>query len=95
MIKLAANTLARLLERDDFTKRYKSGMPISMHELLYPLMQGYDSVALKSDLELGGTDQKFNLLVGETTARIRPRAAMHFDHAAAGRARWGGKNVQI
>ncbi len=70
MIKLAAKyTLARLLERDDFTKRYKSGMPISMHELLYPLMQGYDSVALKSDLELGGTDQKFNLLVGRELQR--------------------------
>jgi tyrosyl-tRNA synthetase len=53
-----------MLERDDFTKRYKGGIPISVHELLYPLMQGYDSVALKSDLELGGTDQKFNLLVG-------------------------------
>ncbi len=70
MIKLAAKyTLARLLERDDFTKRYKSGMPISMHELLYPLMQGYDSVELKSDLELGGTDQKFNLLVGRELQR--------------------------
>ena len=65
MIELAAKyTLARMLERDDFTKRFKAGSPISMHELLYPLMQGYDSVALKSDLELGGTDQKFNLLVG-------------------------------
>jgi tyrosyl-tRNA synthetase len=65
MIELAARyTVARMLERDDFTKRYKSGVPISVHELLYPLMQGYDSVALKSDLELGGTDQKFNLLVG-------------------------------
>jgi tyrosyl-tRNA synthetase len=65
MIQLAAKyTLARMLERDDFTKRFKSGVPISVHELLYPLMQGYDSVALKSDLELGGTDQKFNLLVG-------------------------------
>ena len=65
MIELAAKyTLARMLERDDFTKRFKSGTPISVHELLYPLMQGYDSVALKSDLELGGTDQKFNLLVG-------------------------------
>jgi tyrosyl-tRNA synthetase len=65
MIELAAKyTLARMLERDDFTKRFKSGVPISIHELLYPLMQGYDSVALKSDLELGGTDQKFNLLVG-------------------------------
>jgi len=67
MIQLAAKyTLARMLERDDFTKRYRSGSPISIHELLYPLMQGYDSVALHSDLELGGTDQKFNLLVGRT-----------------------------
>ncbi len=65
MIQLAAKyTVARMLERDDFTKRYQSNVPISMHEMLYPLMQGYDSVALKSDLELGGTDQKFNLLVG-------------------------------
>jgi len=65
MIQLAAKyTLARMLERDDFTKRFKAGSPISLHEMLYPLMQGYDSVALKSDLELGGTDQKFNLLVG-------------------------------
>jgi tyrosyl-tRNA synthetase len=65
MIQLAARyTVARILERDDFTKRLKSGTPISVHDLRYPLMQGYDSVALKSDLELGGTDQKFNLLVG-------------------------------
>jgi tyrosyl-tRNA synthetase len=65
MIQLASRyTLARMLERDDFTKRFKAGNPISVHELLYPLMQGYDSVALKADLELGGTDQKFNLLVG-------------------------------
>jgi len=65
MIRLAARyTLARLLERDDFSKRYKAGQPISVHELLYPLMQGYDSVAMKADVELGGTDQKFNLLVG-------------------------------
>ncbi|MBM3348514.1 MAG: tyrosine--tRNA ligase [Betaproteobacteria bacterium] len=65
MITLAAKyTVARMLERDDFTKRYRGGMPISVHEFLYPLMQGYDSVALQSDLELGGTDQKFNLLVG-------------------------------
>lgn len=65
MITLAAKyTVARILERDDFTKRYKGGLPISMHELLYPLMQGYDSVVLQSDLEIGGTDQKFNLLVG-------------------------------
>jgi tyrosyl-tRNA synthetase len=67
MIQLASRyTVARMLERDDFTKRFKAGTPISVHELLYPLMQGYDSVALKSDLELGGTDQKFNLLVGRT-----------------------------
>ncbi len=65
LIQLAAkHTLARMLERDDFTKRFKAGNPISIHEMLYPLMQGYDSVALKSDLELGGTDQKFNLLMG-------------------------------
>jgi tyrosyl-tRNA synthetase len=59
-------TVARMLERDDFTKRYQSGQPISIHEFFYPLMQGYDSVALESDVELGGTDQKFNLLMGRT-----------------------------
>ena len=65
MIKLAASyTVARMLERDDFAKRYRNGQPIAVHEFLYPLCQGYDSVALKSDIELGGTDQKFNLLVG-------------------------------
>jgi tyrosyl-tRNA synthetase len=65
MIQLASRwTVARMLERDDFTKRFQSNVPISVHEFLYPLMQGYDSVALKADLELGGTDQKFNLLVG-------------------------------
>ena len=65
LIKLAArHTVARMLERDDFNKRYKGGEPISIHEFLYPLVQGYDSVALKADVELGGTDQKFNLLVG-------------------------------
>jgi len=65
LIKLAGHhTVARMLERDDFSKRYKGGEPISIHELLYPLVQGYDSVALKADVELGGTDQKFNLLVG-------------------------------
>ena len=70
MIKLAAHyTLARLLERDDFAKRFRDNTPIAMHELLYPLMQGYDSVALESDLELGGTDQRFNLLVGRELQR--------------------------
>lgn len=70
VIKLASKyTVARMLERDDFTKRYKSGEPISMHELLYPLAQAMDSVAIKSDVELGGTDQKFNLLVGRDIQR--------------------------
>lgn len=65
LIQLAAqHTVARMLERDDFSKRYKGGQPIAIHEFLYPLVQGYDSVALKSDVELGGTDQKFNLLMG-------------------------------
>ena len=65
LIELAAkHTVARMLERDDFQKRYKSGQPIAIHEFLYPLVQGYDSVALRADVELGGTDQKFNLLVG-------------------------------
>ncbi len=65
MIQLSSRyTVARMMERDDFTKRFKAGTPISVHEFLYPLMQGYDSVALQADLELGGTDQKFNLLVG-------------------------------
>ena len=65
MIKLAAlHTVARMLERDDFSKRYANGQPIAIHEFLYPLCQGYDSVAMRADVELGGTDQKFNLLVG-------------------------------
>ena len=65
MIKLAAtHTVARMLERDDFGKRYRANQPIAIHEFLYPLVQGYDSVALKADMELGGTDQKFNLLMG-------------------------------
>ncbi len=65
LVRLAAHyTVARMLERDDFSKRYKCGQPIAIHEFLYPLAQGYDSVALKADVELGGTDQKFNLLVG-------------------------------
>ncbi len=65
LIKLAAtHTVAQMLERDDFSKRYKSNLPIAIHEFIYPLVQGYDSVALKADIELGGTDQKFNLLMG-------------------------------
>jgi len=65
LVRLAAtHTVARMLERDDFSKRYRAGQPIAIHEFLYPLVQGYDSVALKADIELGGTDQKFNLLMG-------------------------------
>jgi tyrosyl-tRNA synthetase len=67
IVRLSAHyTVARMLERDDFSKRYKAGVPISIHEFLYPLAQGYDSVAMHADVELGGTDQKFNLLVGRT-----------------------------
>jgi tyrosyl-tRNA synthetase len=70
MIQLASRyTVARMMERDDFDKRFRGGVPISVHEFLYPLMQGYDSVALQSDIELGGTDQKFNLLVGRELQR--------------------------
>jgi tyrosyl-tRNA synthetase len=71
LIQLAAkHTVARMLERDDFHKRYKSGQPIAIHEFLYPLIQGYDSVAMKADVELGGTDQKFNLLMGRHLQEI-------------------------
>ncbi|MDD3897628.1 MAG: tyrosine--tRNA ligase [Syntrophomonadaceae bacterium] len=72
-------TVARMLERDDFDKRYKEGLPIGIHEFMYPLMQGYDSVALKADVELGGTDQKFNLLVGRNLLReygLQPQVAL-------------------
>ncbi|ATG57256.1 tyrosine--tRNA ligase [Pseudoalteromonas sp. 13-15] len=71
MIKLAANqTVARMLERDDFKKRYNGGQPIAIHEFLYPLVQGWDSVALESDVELGGTDQRFNLLMGRELQKV-------------------------
>src|SRR5207253_8915611 len=74
-IKLAAKyTVAQILERDDFAKRMENGIPISLHELLYPLAQGYDSVALAADVELGGTDQKFNLLVGRELQRAYGQA---------------------
>ncbi len=80
MIKLAAqSTVARMIERDDFSKRFKNNQPISIHEFLYPLMQGYDSVELEADMELGGTDQKFNLLVGrdlQKTAGSKPQTIM-------------------
>ena len=69
-VRLAAKlTVARMLERDDFNKRFKAEQPISIHEFLYPLMQGYDSVALEADVELGGTDQRFNLLMGRELQR--------------------------
>ncbi len=85
LIELAAkHTVARMLERDDFEKRYRSGQPIAIHEFLYPLVQGYDSVALRADVELGGTDQKFNLLVGPATAGgLRPGAADRSHHPLA------------
>jgi tyrosyl-tRNA synthetase len=71
LIQLAAkHTVARMLERDDFHKRYAGGQPIAIHEFLYPLIQGYDSVAMKADVELGGTDQKFNLLVGRELQKV-------------------------
>ena len=80
MIALAAKyTVARMMERDDFAKRFAGGTPISVHEFLYPLMQGYDSVALRSDLELGGTDQKFNLLMGrhlQSEAGLEPQCIL-------------------
>lgn len=80
LIQLAAkNTVARMLERDDFSKRYKSGQPIAIHEFLYPLIQGYDSVAMKADVELGGTDQKFNLLMGRQLQEVfgqKPQVVM-------------------
>ncbi len=75
LIQLAAtHTVARMLERDDFAKRYKSGQPIAIHEFLYPLIQGYDSVAMRADVELGGTDQKFNLLAGRELQKLNGQA---------------------
>ena len=74
MIRLASTyTVARMMERDDFSKRYTGNQPIAIHEFLYPLVQGYDSVALRADVELGGTDQKFNLLVGESCKNTMAR----------------------
>ena len=77
-------TVAQMLERDDFAERYVAGQPISVSELLYPLMQAYDSVAVEADVELGGTDQLYNLLAGQGGhAGVRPRAAGRADDAAA------------
>ena len=84
LIRLAARqTVARMLERDDFAKRYRGGQPIAIHEFLYPLLQGYDSVALEADVELGGTDQKFNLLVGrglQTAYGQTPQCVLTMPH---------------
>ena len=89
LIRLAArHTVARMLERDDFSKRYAGGQPISIHEFLYPLVQGYDSVALKADVELGGTDQKFNLLVGQAAAAGLRAGTPARHHDAAARRAW-------
>jgi tyrosyl-tRNA synthetase len=83
VMKLASEyTVARMLERDDFSKRFKAGHPISIHELFYPLMQGYDSVAIRADVELGGTEQKFNLARGARSAGAA-RTATPSDHDAA------------
>ena len=89
-------TVAQLLERDDFAKRYSAGEPISILELLYPLMQGYDSVAMKADVELGGTDQKFNLLLGaRRPARLRRSAAGRAHHADPAGHRRRAEDVQV
>lgn len=86
VVNLAAKvTVARMMERDDFTKRFQSGQPISIHEFFYPLMQGTDSVVLKSDIELGGTDQKFNLLMGRTLQKRKWRRSAGDHHASASR----------
>jgi tyrosyl-tRNA synthetase len=95
LIQLAAkHTVARMLERDDFSKRFKGGQPIAIHEFLYPLIQGYDSVAMQSDVELGGTDQKFNLLVGRQLQEVygqKPQVVI----TDSGRFRRCAKNVQV
>ncbi len=97
-IRLASQytAVARMLERDDFSKRYASNQPIAIHEFLYPLVQGYDSVALKADVELGGTDQKFNLLMGRELQRAYGQEAqVILTHAVAGRAGWREEDVQV
>jgi tyrosyl-tRNA synthetase len=97
LISLAAQyTVTRMMERDDFTKRFNNQQPIAIHEFLYPLLQGYDSVELQADVELGGTDQKFNLLMGRTLqGRYGQRPAGHPDHAHSGRAGRRPKDVQV
>jgi tyrosyl-tRNA synthetase len=96
-IRLCAKyTVARMLEREDFKKRFESGRPIAIHELIYPLIQAYDSVALKADVELGGTDQRFNLLVGRDIQREygqEPPSHRHGSHP--GRTGWGPEDEQV
>ncbi len=97
MIRLASNqTVARMLERDDFKKRYNNGQPIAIHEFMYPLLQGYDSVAMETDVELGGTDQKFNLLMGRELQKANgQKTTSGIDDASAGGIGWREENVQI
>ena len=97
LIELAAKyTVARMLEREDFKQRYQKQQSISIHEFLYPLVQGYDSVVLKADIELGGTDQRFNLLIGrELAAGVWSGTAGGFDHALARRDRRRPKDEQV
>ena len=97
IVRLCAHyTIARLLERDDFAKRYKDGVPISMHELLYPLAQGFDSVNLECDVEMGGTDQKFNLQVETGTAeRLWTAWSDRGDHAASRRPGRRKEDVEV
>ena len=75
-------TVARMLEREDFKKRYENQMPISVHEFFYPLMQGYDSVAIKADIELGGTDQRFNVLMGRMLQKEYQRTSSYNIYAS-------------
>ena len=97
LVQLAArHTVARMLERDDFSKRFSAGQAIAVHEFLYPLIQGYDSVALKADVELGGTDQKFNLLVGRQLQESYGQDPAGGHHATdTGRARRDPEDVEI
>jgi len=96
IVRLASHyPVARMLERDYFSNRLRDGISISMHELLYPLAQGYDSVALNCDVEMGGTDQRFNLLVGAICSATRAGAANRLHHAAARRHRRRQQNVEI
>ena len=96
-IRLTAKfTVSQMLEREDFHKRFQEEKPIALHELLYPLAQGYDSVALKADVELGGTDQKFNLLVGREMQRAYGQESqVVLDHAHHRRPRWRAENVEV